>query len=123
MRYSMTEEQRADWDREFSRELAEERQENANKPPDSPSGQPPAPEEPHKPDPNSPYLPVPVWEDDTTAELQEKILTVLRKKRIPVPTVAQFEALPPERQQEETERLLSAREKARQALDEYERRK
>jgi len=121
MRYSMSEEQRADWDREFSRELAEERQENANKPPDSPAGQPPAPAESRKPDPNSPYLPAPLWEDDATPDLEEKILSVLRKKRIPVPTIAQYEAFPPERQQQETERLLAARERARQILDEYER--
>lgn len=71
-------------------------------------------------DKSRPYLPVPPYEDDSTPVLEAKLVAILSKKGIAVPTVAEFEALPPERQQTERARLLEARECARQVLEKYE---
>ena len=76
---------------------------------------------PQQQNPDLPYLPVPAWEDDSTPELEAKILAVLRKKRVPVLTVAQYEALSPQQQQRERARILAERERARQIIDEHER--
>lgn len=81
-----------------------------------------SPSAPDFSDEGRPYLPVPPWEDDSTPELEAKIVAVLRKRGISIPTIKQYRALSPEEQAQETERLLSEREHARQALDEYERR-
>lgn len=77
---------------------------------------------PQQQDTDRPYLPVPTWEDDSTPELEAKILAVLRKNRVPVLTVAQYESLSAEQQGQERARILAERERARQAIDEYERR-
>lgn len=78
------------------------------------------------PDPQTaadrPYLPIPIWEDDSTPELEAKLVAILHKRNVLVPTVRQYESLSPEQQEQEKARLLSAREQARKLLDEYERR-
>ena len=73
-------------------------------------------------DENRLFLPIPIWED-STPEVEEKLLSILRKRKIPIPTVQQYKAMSLEQQSQTMRYLIEEREKAHQVLDEYEARR
>jgi len=74
-------------------------------------------------DKSLPYFPIHSWEDESTPEYERKLLGILKKRNIPVPTIAEFEAMSPDRQMEERIRLFEARDEAIQVLETFERKR
>lgn len=66
-------------------------------------------------DENKPFLPVPSWED-TMPELEEKLIALMQKRKVRLPTVKQYNALSPEQKKQVDAYLFKQREKAYEIL-------